>query len=373
MQATPATRFMAIGVPCGDAFFIELESGFTALVDGGRSAAGFPCQFTKATGRTGVDVLVCTHNDADHANGVLGFLREGLSCAEVWLPGSWATAIGAMERDPAAERLACEASAREEPAESLEQLGEKLSAGPSERVAQADSGGASPDAPLERCFGEREGAENGWPWWLRWESPPYAWGPRSLFLEAVGAGGRIRQIAELAYHRGCRVRWLQYCGSPGSGGIPGSLVSVNAREVTALPPPPAGTLAALALTTANRESLVYHCPAGPGVLFTADSELVGLSVPWRPGMLITAPHHGSQANAKAYAGFNAPPPNTPLSTWVRSDGRYKTRPGQCYVALDARKYCTLCRGSSRPKQDVELSLVGGVWQPSPKTQQCACI
>ncbi len=40
-----------------------------------------------------MNVLVCTHNDADHANGILGLLEAGLKCGEVWLPGRWLSAL----------------------------------------------------------------------------------------------------------------------------------------------------------------------------------------------------------------------------------------------------------------------------------------
>ncbi len=50
---------------------------------------GFPAQFQLATKRAGADAIICTHNDADHTNGIIGFLQSGLRCKEVWLPGSW--------------------------------------------------------------------------------------------------------------------------------------------------------------------------------------------------------------------------------------------------------------------------------------------
>ncbi|HHW41582.1 MAG TPA: MBL fold metallo-hydrolase [Syntrophomonadaceae bacterium] len=85
-RITPS--FIAIGVGQGDAFFLD-NASTTILIDGGRSTQGFPAQFQKVTERESVDILVCTHNDADHANGILGFLQSGLTCNEVWLPGSW--------------------------------------------------------------------------------------------------------------------------------------------------------------------------------------------------------------------------------------------------------------------------------------------
>lgn len=83
-----SARFVALPVSQGDAFFLKPPEG-SVLVDSGRSAEGFPELFVRFSGQREVDVLVCTHNDADHANGVLGFLRGGLGYREVWLPGRW--------------------------------------------------------------------------------------------------------------------------------------------------------------------------------------------------------------------------------------------------------------------------------------------
>ena len=90
-QTKVAPRFVAINVGTGDAFFLE-RGGFASLIDGGL-AQGFPRLFSCATGRHDVDVLVCTHNDADHANGVLEFLNAGFCARECWLPASWLEAL----------------------------------------------------------------------------------------------------------------------------------------------------------------------------------------------------------------------------------------------------------------------------------------
>lgn len=87
------SQFIAIPVGAGDSFFLE-RNGRTILVDGGRAEHGFPTLFQKATSRKNVDVVICTHNDADHANGVIGFLKaENFRCSEVWLPGTWSQAL----------------------------------------------------------------------------------------------------------------------------------------------------------------------------------------------------------------------------------------------------------------------------------------
>jgi beta-lactamase superfamily II metal-dependent hydrolase len=66
MTKSNKRTFIAICVGQGGAFFLQ-RRGLTALVDGGRSAQVFPYQFQRVTKRNGVDILVCTHNDADHA------------------------------------------------------------------------------------------------------------------------------------------------------------------------------------------------------------------------------------------------------------------------------------------------------------------
>jgi hypothetical protein len=86
------SRFIAIPVAQGDAFYLE-RGEWSVLVDGGRGRAGFAAMFQTATKTDGVSLAVCTHNDADHANGILGFLEAGFRCEEVWLPGRWLAAL----------------------------------------------------------------------------------------------------------------------------------------------------------------------------------------------------------------------------------------------------------------------------------------
>lgn len=90
-------QFIALPVAQGDAFYFERED-FSVLIDGGRSRSAFPSLFQRVTKRDGVDIVVCTHNDADHANGILGFLEAGLRCEEVWLPGRWLSALPGVLR-----------------------------------------------------------------------------------------------------------------------------------------------------------------------------------------------------------------------------------------------------------------------------------
>ena len=74
-----ADRFVAIPVGAGDAFFFQ-RGEFSALIDGGKSLSSFPRMFQSYLNRSTVNVLVCTHNDADHSCGIIGFLESDCKC-----------------------------------------------------------------------------------------------------------------------------------------------------------------------------------------------------------------------------------------------------------------------------------------------------
>lgn len=89
-----AARFVAIDVGKGDAFHLQ-RGDFSALVDGGVSN-GFSTLFATVIKRTKVDVLVCTHNNSDHANGILHYLNSGFGAGECWLPATWLEALDGL-------------------------------------------------------------------------------------------------------------------------------------------------------------------------------------------------------------------------------------------------------------------------------------
>ena len=395
-------RFIAIPVAQGDAFYLERER-FSLLVDGGRSRLALPLMFQMATKRDGVNVVLCTHNDADHANGILGFLETGLRCDEVWLPGRWLDVLPDVLR-PFVEvfRELVGNIAKIDISWSMERV--QPSCSPIEAYAECMHDRLT-DAPATEE--ELSIAENGWPEsYLQmleqaepWEVPPRWLWPRGyedwllwlyghyrrlapagvqLLWSAIDAAGRIRAIATEAFHHGIPVRWFEFDTATPSGGRP-ELQPINAREIARVRPRVGPLLARLALTVSNKESLVFYSPGTedhPGVLFTADSDLEGVSLPSRlDDAIVTAPHHGSEANANAYRTVIAASNNPTSITWVRSDGRYKRRPGSTYLGLASRRLCTICRragGSSTTKQTVQLYSRGGVWVPHRETRVCSC-
>lgn len=389
------SRLIAVPISQGDAFYLE-TNGWSVLVDGGRSRSGFASAFQPATRADGASVVVCTHNDADHANGILGFLEAGFRCGEVWLPGRWLDTLPSVLRPfvevfvDLADNVAqvATSSITQEGISSIEAYAEQLGESSNEDSTNEEGPSVGEDGWPDSYVELLEQAE---PWevapWVRlwppedWPFFPYRHYRRlepagvQLLWSAIDAASRIRAIAIETFHRGIPVRWFEFDSMTPSGGV-AALQPVNAREIARVRPRVGPLLAFLALTVSNRQSLVFWSPPTnqhPGVLLTADSDLSRLRLPSQlTDAVATAPHHGSEANANAYSAVaTVAQQHSPSITWVRSDGRYRSRPGPTYLSLSSRRFCTLCRGVSFSKQAVHLFAQAGLWTPQ-DTRPCQC-
>ncbi|CAM3397873.1 Metallo-beta-lactamase domain-containing protein [Rhodothermus bifroesti] len=397
-------RFIALPVGQGDAFYAESDAGFKVLVDGGRSRTQLPQLFRRYTGSSGVDVLVCTHNDADHTEGLIGFLESELLCRELWLPGTWLETLQNLPNDPGETILFL----REQLLKALKQgslpearegrdfqeiawryaFPEFIERRPIRDDSQAHETTEGHDAlPLDAYLDESkiEALEAHlelfvdpplWYWWLEY---PYWRLPSSVARSCSTVAKDVRrllELARLALNRGIPVRCFQH--DPLNVGnvtvFPGCpLRPLSAKPSQYVRPPKAANTAYMfqlaRLTTENKESLVFFLDVGngqPGVLFTADSDLKDVNVSDVPAYSIaTVPHHGSHDNRLAYSRINKP------MVWVRSDCYCKNRPCAEFLRAPGRRFCTLCPKSGKPRQAVRLYQRKGVWV-NLKTRPCAC-
>lgn len=386
-------RFIAIPVRLGDAFYLERD-GRSILVDGGDSITAFPELFRHHINRSGADIVVCTHNDADHANGIIGFLESGLTCREVWLPGRWLDAINDLLRPGsdvvreivkgAFEYLEREIGRNQEIPHSFEEIGIKIvnngnsemrsdrvevsSEWPNEITADIDD--------VDRIYNPVD-----WePWWKWYIPPPVSRSSvdpivlEKIISEAIDAGLRICRIAKLAFDNGIPMKWFEHAPQSPAGGIPGFLQPISARQIVRVYPY-LPLFARIALTTVNEESLALYSPPdgrSPGVLFCADSDLHDMRIPVTNGDLITVPHHGAEANFYAYNAIaNTLGLCLPSLVWVRSDRRTRQRPCSSFIGLPGRKFCTVCR-TGPSKQRILMIGRRGVWAQYRNLHLCSC-
>lgn len=351
-------RFVAINVGSGDAFFLQ-RGGFSALVDGGL-VNGFPVQFSRATQRSQVDVLVCTHNDQDHANGVLEFLDAGYGVGECWLPATWMEALRHILPGYTEEtlfNLLLEPEGGDRPLPERVERGEDLidARGLDAMLDdEAEQDPAFDDGLLNVCSGVA----------VLWRHGGLAvMQPRSsdIFAHAT----RIRRIALAAARRQIPIKWFDP-STPPTDPLGGPLGVVNAKQVTAIRRTVLSPRDVIRLTQVNRDSLVLYSPVdevAPGVLFSADSGFAfRVPLPASRGMIVTAPHHGAADPENVAAYDRLKREHAALSetwTWVRSDRGTRvghSRPCDQYRD-QTKRFCTRCRGGGSVGQDVIL--VGG--------------
>lgn len=403
-------KFVAIPVGQGDSFYME-RAGKSILIDGGRSRKKFTSLFMHATGERHVNYVVCTHNDADHVLGILGFLEDPTySCDELWLPGSWLTILPDVLR-PFTEVLqellndlqtrdikdtfAC-ADHRPSNYQSIAALGDIVheSTVPHERDHQnstdiVEDGWPTSCRNLLRNVSQWEIADGfkGWTDNTAGAKPSVSAisdainlepKKRALISSFIHAADRIKRIAAVAYQRRVKVRWFEFSLTLPCGGE-AILKPLNSREALAVKSRSGSLAAWLALTAANKESLVFWSPSAneqPGVLFTSDSDLAGLQIPPNlAGAIVTAPHHGSEANARVYGAVITATSNAPI-VWLRSDGQYLSRPCRTYVGLRPPRYCTVCRlgtGAWTVKKGLAFNVLGGAWISTQGSRRCSCV
>ena len=87
--------FKALAVNQGDAFYFE-RNGTNVLIDGGSSMDVLIKQLNKENIKR-IDIIVVTHNDFDHSNGIIGLLEKKRKFlqpdTEIWLPCSFGSVI----------------------------------------------------------------------------------------------------------------------------------------------------------------------------------------------------------------------------------------------------------------------------------------
>lgn len=365
-------RFVAVDVGTGDAFFLQ-RNDFSALVDGGQ-ATGFPRRLKRATGVDAVNVIVCTHNDRDHANGILAFLEEGCDADECWLPATWMEATHRL-CTASDEEIISLFDAKEEvlPEEALREENAEISVDDvAEQLTKVE---VEPTWLLQTVYSINS--------WL--VIPPGILIPHGAALSKstvppwIADAVRILKIALAAHRLQIPIKWFD-TERTAPAQAPSRLSVVNAAPVKSIRRARLSLKGVIKLTTANKNSLVlYSRPddVAAGVLFCSDSGFTNLaSPPTDVGMIVTAPHHGScdPENVAVYRMLDeagvAKSPHSWL--WVRSNRDCSERPCDEYIARQKR-CCTRCRGQTgkKPFQNVIALGSGGTWASNSRPCSCA--
>ena len=331
-------KFVTINVGSGDAFYLEREEA-SILYDGGGSEKRFAKLFQNELNKTHVDIIVCSHNDSDHTNGIIGYLNSNLSCNEVWLPANWTAKLDFLLLNPDVffDNL-------------INECKNNINLDILEKTISSSMYQDNEVLDLESLINKSLKIDN--KYILKRNISILSNSNYKLFIKLFNTANRIRQIVLLAYKRNLKIRWFQYDLSHTASGGENYFKPVNCIELKKLHNKKITNLEYLALTRINKESLVFYSPLVEnlvdGILFSADSDYsFSQPVPQSLGKnpIITVPHHGSKSNEIAYGSSQLRSyVNNPKTTLVRSDGKYSKRPGNIYKSLNLIKYCTRCNG-----------------------------
>ena len=335
MNSNPQIIFNALPVGKGDAFLLQDEMCYI-LVDGGHDEGYIINLLDKENiPNNTISLLICTHYDYDHINGVIGVLQSPqYTVSEVWLPELFGSIAYSVSMDVIYQltELQCVKTKKGElpdtqgePSISREKL---------PKIRQC----------INCCITSDK---------------------IKLKREELSLLKRLIKVIDIVISvSNVKVKWLKYSSKQLDTSLGYNMIGVNSEETTYQQLSPKDIL--FALSKINQESLVFKYEGGsiPNILFSADSDFSFCSsISLKDNSIITSPHHGSDNNAIVYGKVRSTSP-----IYVRSDSKTAKRPCDIYINQE-EKYCTICNSNNR-KVIVTLYLHNGKFVT--KNKVCTC-
>ena len=355
---TMCTKFTALEIGSGDAFLLEdYDNDWNCLFDAGGSKNRI-VYLLKRKRIEKLNLAICSHNDVDHANGFIGLLQSNIKIDEIWLPGTWASVLKYVKDKGVGpdeieflDKVKCENYEKATDSSFLKINGDVP-------FAEINNERSLFDSESEETIESFDDSLSFFSELIELKLfdytmdffpilyPHFYWhyckqGLGAKCRSLVLAIDRIIIIAGLAYQKGCKIRWfnpVDYCICKK---VDYGFVALNSNEMSCVQKPGNAHSFALlcVLTIVNKYSLVFEYlkEITPIIRFSADSDCTCQSVPYNENIIVTAPHHGSDANTIVYKQLDGD-----NIIWVRSDRKSGKRPCSDFKCLNI-KYCLACK------------------------------
>ena len=360
-------KFIALPVNVGDSFLLRTEDK-VVLVDGGMNKKHILKLLSQEKiSNNHIDLLICTHYDADHINGIIGILKsQKYSFKELWLPeilGSigytLSKKIGDLFDDLRNNDFLIE----------VQHENKQLI------FDQYDSKEINEESSFNNSFEKIDSGvlSNINKYLFNWNDELF-WYLNDFYPTSqdnlISSAKSISSLIVNSLSSGAYIRWFKYQGREIHKTYGFNMYCENAiqTDITLFERKLLfSALYNISLSKINKYSLVYMHRKNeiPDILFTADSDLsfYNNQVTLNDNSIVTSPHHGSSANDMAYpkiAGVNL--------TFVRSDRSQISRPGKGYLN-NKNRVCTICRNITQ-KQKVEFNYNGTLF--TTRARACKC-
>jgi Metallo-beta-lactamase superfamily len=389
-------KFTAFDVQEGDAFLLEKDEK-KILIDGGKDRGNkFPEKFL-STGIKQLDLIVCTHADSDHAEGLINLLRsdDDLTCKEIWIPAKWqryidkikANRVGfiikliheikfksqdksLVEMVKSAEKT-YELEPEEKVFENVESIYSNFSSITYCREMK-DSNGYKTTNPsqyekyllIKLAPSEVKHYSNGFLFELNGGGLIlHLHGIGELtdsqfedFREALGKYGKLEALLDEVNKKSIKISWFELVENPmtkedyDAYDEQGLLTPLCHYKITTYTHKRSSEpiLEMLPKYNPNKISLVLaskRTDTNPLIIFSSDSDFEKIeNIPSEENMLITVPHHGSKSNIEALDKcIEVSKGKNPL--WIRGDSHRITMSESFITKVKSleKTYCTLCR------------------------------
>jgi len=340
-------RFSALPVIEGDSFLLD-EDGKYILVDGGRRRAKIVKLLdSECIPNKHINIIICTHYDSDHIDGIIDILdSRKYTFDELWLPEVLASLSYTLSeklreildylrrQEDVVDNFEIDSLSDLPYTENIESINEKQKKHLINFVKKCNR--------------------------IEFRKEKYSEELNNIFSALSMVSSAIKSCS--------KVRWFTFTNNLEDFQCGNDMVSKNAIETgITIYSTPKIFFNALSLTVKNKESLVYLYDNDnlPNVLFTADSDLSFTKFPikLKKNSIVTTPHHGSDANKKAYSKISGE-----NIYYVRSDKKQIKRPCAEYLLLPNR-FCTICRDKI-PHKKVVIECVNGITNTLSK--KCIC-
>ena len=338
-------KFTALKITEGDSFLLQ-NNERNILFDTGKSKSECRIQL-QIKQISHLDIVIISHFDLDHVNGLIELLKSNIEITEIWLPDNFGRIQASLN---------------------------KKKYGILNLIKEYEGRLFNDDDHADQLeFNEQEDSIESRSYFHELQIKPFALIDFQLTNYLKGKQlTNIENIVNECNKAKVIIKWLKYTGIFNSFQISNEMVGLNCIENTNITAYSDDLEALYFLSRINQESLVLKFCMNdlPEILFTADSGFEFLNpnqrIKLKDFSIMTAPHHGSNnsENGKGYSLVKGR-----KLTYVRSNNsRVTTISVKFTHHIDS--YCTICRNAKSVLEEVVLTY-SGKWNPNKGA--CKCI
>ncbi|MBC8213051.1 MAG: MBL fold metallo-hydrolase [Candidatus Marinimicrobia bacterium] len=365
-------KFTALPVKQGDSFLLKSDDKYLLVDGGGNQKHILTLLNNEKIKNKHIHYLACTHYDSDHYKGITGILKSGyFTFDELWLPEITGN-IGYTINKIFYDILDYWKHHQKEINEMA--LDKKNGNRKKNTISRINNESKKEIENYERSvtnsikiISENITREN-----FEIEDTLQLVNqitPSKLNKDLFQKLAEFCIISKHTINTGKKIIWLEYCASKKHTFLGNNVYVENAIKSGISCYSPYVFFKYLLLSKINQKSLVfcYDKKETPNVLFTADSDLEFYKTPivLNDHSIVTAPHHGSACNCKAYCKISG-------SDLIFVKGyNNKVKNLSSIFLWFTQKYCTRCNTNPTNKQKVDIDYTKGI-PPCVVGKPCIC-